>query len=148
MSFLKDFKAFAAKGNVIDLAIGVVIGGAFGKIVSALVDDIIMPFVALLTGGINFSNKFMVLKAGAEAGPYATLEAAKTAGATVFAYGHFLQSVVDFLIIAISIFVVLRYLFHYLKKQEVKEAPAPPPMSTTDTLLTEIRDELKRQERP
>jgi len=145
MSFLKDFKAFAAKGNVIDLAIGVVIGAAFGKIVTALVDDIIMPFVSLLTGGINFTDKFVVLKEGAKAGPYATLDAAKGAGASVFAYGHFLQSVVDFLIIALSIFVVLRYLFHYLKKQEVKEA-TPPPMSTTDTLLTEIRDSLKEKQ--
>lgn len=146
MSFLKDFKAFAAKGNIIDLAIGVVIGGAFGKIVSALVDDIIMPFVSLLTGGVNFTDKFVVLKEGTvAAAPYPTLEAAKAAGASVFAYGHFFQSVVDFLIIAISIFVVMRYLFSYLKKQEVKEAPAPPPMSTTDALLTEIRDSLKEK---
>lgn len=144
MAFLKEFKAFAAKGNVIDLAIGVVIGAAFGKIVTALVDDIIMPFIAVLTGGINFSDKFVVLKAGTEAGPYATLDAAKKAGAAVFAYGHFIQSVVDFLIIAVSIFVVLRYLFHYLKKQEAK-AVTPPPMSTTDTLLTEIRDTLKEK---
>lgn len=144
MSFIKEFKAFAAKGNVIDLAIGVVIGAAFGKIVTALVDDIIMPVVSILTGGMNFSDKFVVMKEGAMAGPYPTLDAAKKAGAAVFAYGHFIQSVVDFLIIALSIFVVLRYLFHYLKKQEVKET-TPPPMSTTDTLLTEIRDSLKEK---
>lgn len=147
MAFLKDFKAFAAKGNVIDLAIGVVIGAAFGKIVTALVADIIMPFVSMLTGGINFTDKFYVLKQGTEApGPYPTLEAAQAAGANVLAYGHFFQSVVDFLIIAMSIFVVLRYLFHYLKKKEVEEAPPPPPMSTTDALLTEIRDSLKEKE--
>jgi large conductance mechanosensitive channel len=106
---LDEFKKFAMRGNVVDLAVGVVIGVAFGAVVKSLVDDIIMPPIGLVTGGIDFSNKFVVLKDGvAAAGPYASLAAAKAAGATTLNYGTFINSVVSFLIIGFSIFMVVR----------------------------------------
>ena len=143
MSLLKDFKAFAMKGNVRDLAVAVVIGGAFGAIVKALVADIIMPVVGMLTGGGKFSEKFIVLKAGKEGDVYETLAQAKEAGANVLSYGNFIQAIVDFLIIAFSIFIVIRILEKTKKKEEEKPA-APPEPSSTDKLLMEIRDSLKK----
>jgi len=143
MSLLKDFKAFAMKGNVMDLAVAVVIGGAFGAIVKALVADIIMPLVGMLTGGGKFSEKFIVLKAGKEGDVYETLAQAKEAGANVLSYGNFIQAIVDFLIIAFSIFIVIRILEKTKKKEEEKPA-APPEPSSTDKLLMEIRDSLKK----
>ncbi len=143
MGFFQDFKAFAMKGNVIDLAVGVVIGGAFGKIVSAMVDDIIMPFIGVLTGGQTFADKFIVLKPANEGDVYASLDIAKKAGANIFAYGHFIQTVVDFLIIALCIFVAVRAITRLQKhKEEAPAAPAEP--SSTDKLLMEIRDSLKK----
>ncbi len=118
-----EFKEFAIKGNVVDLAIGVIIGGAFGKIVASLVNDVIMPLIGLLLGGINFTNlEFKV-------------------GTAVVKYGAFIQSVVDFLIIAFSIFVFVRSINRTKKKEE---APAEPAPSREELLLTEIRDLLKR----
>ena len=145
MGFVSDFKAFALKGNVMDLAVGVIIGAAFGKIVTALVDDVLMPLISMVTGGTNFNDVFYVLKPGKDGlTDYASLEAAKAAGANVFAYGHFLQSIVDFLIVAICIFMVIRVMGKMMrKKAEAPAAPAAP--SSTDTLLMEIRDELKRR---
>lgn len=145
MGFVSDFKAFALKGNVMDLAVGVIIGAAFGKIVTALVDDVLMPLISMVTGGTNFNDVFYVLKAGKDgATEYASLEAAKAAGANVFAYGHFIQSIVDFLIVAICIFMVIRAMGKLMrKKEEAPAAPAGP--SSTDILLMEIRDELKRK---
>ena len=130
-----EFKNFAFKGNAFDLAIGVILGGAFGKIVSSMVDDLIMPIVGLATGGIDFSNKFIQL-AGA---PGATdLEAAKKAGAT-FAYGNFITIVIGFLILAF----ILMQLVKISNAMKKAEPPAPPPAaSTTDVLLKEIRDAL------
>lgn len=143
MALWSDFKKFAMKGNVVDLAVAVVIGGAFGAIVKALVADIIMPLVALLGNGDKISARFIVLKPGKEGEIYQSLEQAKEAGANIFAYGHFLQTVVDFFIIAFSIFVVIR-MFEKMKKKE-EEKPAPPPEpSSTDKLLMEIRDSLKK----
>ncbi|MCB0696865.1 MAG: large conductance mechanosensitive channel protein MscL [Chitinophagaceae bacterium] len=143
MSLLKDFKAFAMKGNVLDLAVAVVIGGAFGKIVSALVNDIIMPLVGVLTGGGKFNDKFIVLKAGKDGDVYDTLAQAKEAGANVLSYGNFIQAVVDFLIIAFCIFIMIRMIDKTKKKEEAKPA-APPEPSSTDKLLMEIRDALKK----
>lgn len=143
MSLWKEFKAFAMKGNVLDLAVAVIIGGAFGKIVSALVDDIIMPLVGMLTGGGKFTDNFAVLKQGSKPGPYETLAQAKAAGANVLAYGNFLQTVVDFLIIAFSIFIALRFYNKLKDKDEAEKAPPPGP-TTTEKLLMEIRDELKK----
>lgn len=143
MSFISDFKAFALKGNVVDLAVGVVIGAAFGKIVTAVVDDVIMPLIATVTGGVKFTDKFAVLGAGKDGGTsFKTLEEAKTAGANVLAYGHLIQSIVDFLIVALFIFIAVKQIAKLYKKEE---APAPAPeISSTDKLLIEIRDSLKK----
>jgi large conductance mechanosensitive channel len=131
----EDFKKFALKGNVIDLAVGVIIGGAFGKIVTSLVNDVIMPLLGLITGGINLTQaKWVIREAVEEVQPELSLN-----------YGQFLQNVLDFFIIAASIFMVVR-LFQKLKKKEKEEeeAPAPPPApSKEEVLLTEIRDLLK-----
>ena len=139
-SFIQEFKQFAMKGNVMDMAVGVIIGGAFGKIVSSLVDDVIMPLVGKATGGIDFTNLFINL--GSE--HYDTLAAAKEAGAAVFAYGSFIQNVVDFLIIAFCIFLMIKGINKLSKKKE--EAPAAPPApSKEEVLLGEIRDILKEK---
>lgn len=149
MSFLKDFKAFAMKGSVIDLAVGVIIGGAFGKIVTAMVDDVIMPLVAMFTGkGQLFADKFLELPLSAGGNKYPSLAEAKKAGVNVFAYGHFIQTVVDFLIIAFFIFLVIRLMAKMQHKEEAAAVaappPPPPPPSSTEVLLTEIRDLLKK----
>lgn len=139
--FLTDFKEFALKGNVIDMAVGVIIGGAFGKIVSSLVNDIIMPVISLSTGSVNFADM------KAELSP-AELDAAGEVikEAVTFNYGMFIQNIVDFLIIALSIFFALRFMMKFKKKEE--EAPAAPAEpSNEEKLLTEIRDLLKNQEK-
>ncbi|MBX5437963.1 MAG: large-conductance mechanosensitive channel protein MscL [Thermoflavifilum sp.] len=139
MSFWKDFKEFAMKGNVIDLAIAVVIGGAFGKIVGSLVNDVLMPLLGLLTGGINFSDKKIVLQ---EAQVDATGKILKPAN--TLNYGAFIQSVIDFLIIAFCIFLAIRALQRFTRKQTRQQAPPPPPApSNEEKLLAEIRDLLK-----
>ena len=131
-----EFKNFAFKGNAFDLAIGVIMGGAFGKIVGSMVDDLIMPIVGLATGGVDFSNKFVQLAGGAPKD--ASLAAAKEAGAT-FAYGNFITIVIGFLILAF----ILMQLVKISNKMKRAEPPAPPPAaSTTDVLLAEIRDAL------
>lgn len=130
---LQEFKAFALKGNVVDLAIGVIIGGAFGKIVESMVADIFMPIIGFLTGGLNFTNYFIQL-----AGPQAaTYDAAKAAGATV-GYGQFLTLAVNFMIVAFILFLIIKGM-NKLKK-EAEAAPAAP--SQTEVLLAEIRDAL------
>ncbi len=138
--FLTDFKEFALKGNIVDMAVGVIIGGAFGKIVTSLVNDIIMPVVSLATGGMNFSDKSVMLSP-AEIDP-ATKEVIKEA--VTFNYGMFIQNIVDFLIIAICIFVAIRMAMK-LKKKEEEPTPEPAPEPTKEeVLLTEIRDLLKQ----
>jgi large conductance mechanosensitive channel len=128
---------------VVDLAVGVVIGAAFGKIVTAMVDDIIMPLISLVTGGKKFDDNFYVLHAGADGNSaFKTLEEAKKAGASVFAYGHFIQSIVDFLIIALCIFIAVRAIAKMHRKQEPVPVVEVGP-SSTDKLLTEIRDSLR-----
>ncbi len=145
MSFMKDFKSFALKGSVIDLAVGVIIGGAFGKIVTAMVEDVIMPAVGVVTGkGQMFVDKFIVLKPAKEGDVYTSLDQAKKAGANIFAYGHFMQTIVDFFIIAFFIFLVIQAMSRMRRKEEAA-TPAPAP-SSTDTLLAEIRDLLKKQQ--
>lgn len=140
MGFMTEFKSFAIKGNVIDLAVGVVIGAAFGKIVSSLVDDVLMPIISLATGKIDFSNLFFVLY-NPEGAPahYATLKAAKDAGATAIGYGLFINAVVQFAIVAFAIFIVVKQL-NRLKREEAAVPAAPP---REEVLLTEIRDLLK-----
>jgi len=138
MSFISEFKEFAMKGNVMDMAIGVIIGGAFGKIVSSLVDDVLMPLVGKLTGGVNFADLFVTLGDG----EFKSL--AKEAGAAVLAYGQFIQNIVDFLIVAFCIFLMLKAINKLNRKKEEIPAPAEEPApSKEEVLLTEIRDLLK-----
>ena len=139
MSFIEDFKAFALKGNVMDMAVGVIIGGAFGKIVSSLVNDVLMPLVSKLTGGVDFTNLFVNLGDG----EFKTLKEAQDAGAAVLAYGQFIQNIVDFLIIALCIFFMVKGIAAMNRKKEEAPAPAPEP-SAEEKLLTEIRDLLKK----
>lgn len=147
MSFMKDFKAFAMKGSVLDLAVGVIIGGAFGKIVTSMVEDIIMPLVGTVSKtGELFANKYIVLSGDVNV-DHKSLEEARKAGANVFAYGHFLQSVVDFFIIAFCIFVAIRFIGKLHRKEEEVKAIEPLGPSSTDKLLTEIRDLLKEQQK-
>ena len=139
MGFIKEFKEFALKGNVMDMAVGVIIGGAFGKIVSSLVDDVIMPLIGKLTGGVSFTDLFINLGDG----DFKTLAAAKEAGAAVLAYGQFLQNILDFLIIAFCIFLMIKGI-NKLKKEKPEE-PAAPAGPTQEELLAEIRDLLKKK---
>jgi len=139
---LKEFKEFAMRGNVLDMAVGIVIGAAFGTIVNSLVTDVIMPPVGLALGGVDFTNMFVTLRDGAKAaGPYASLAAAKDAGAVTLNYGLFVNSIVSFLIVAFAIFMVVKGA-NSLKRQQA-EAPAPPAPTKDQLLLTEIRDLLK-----
>ena len=138
---LKEFKDFALKGNVLDLAIGVVIGAVFGKIVDSLVKDIIMPPIGLMMGGVDFANMFAVLKPGTTAGPYATVEIAQKAGAVTWNYGLFINSILTFIIVALAIFMLVKA-YNAAKKAE---PPAPPAAPAEDVLLLrEIRDSLKK----
>jgi len=138
---LKEFKDFIMRGNVVDMAIGIVVGAAFGAVVKSFVNNILMPPIGLLLGGRDFSDLFVVLKAGTTPGPYATIEAAKKAGATIWPWGVFINDVVMFLIIAFAIFLVVKAINNMKKKEE--EAPAAPPEpSAEEKLLGEIRDLL------
>ena len=141
MGFIKEFKEFASKGNVMDMAVGVIIGGAFGKIVTSLVGDVIMPLVSLATGGVDFTNKYCVLGDIPEgvANNYAAL---KEAGVSMFAWGAFIQNIIDFLIIALCIFLMIKGMNKLTKKKEEEPAPEPEP-TAEEKLLGEIRDLLK-----
>lgn len=137
---LKEFREFAMRGSVIDLAVGVVIGGAFGLIVTSLVNDVIMPPVGLLTGGVDFSNLFVTLRDGAKAaGPYASLAQAKDAGAVTVNLGIFINTLIQFVIVAFAIFILIRA----VNRMKREEAPPPAPPTPSETLLGEIRDLLK-----
>ena len=140
MIFLQEFKAFALKGNVMDMAVGGIIGGAFGKIVSSLVNDVIMPPIGLLVGGVDFTDlKLTLKKAVIEAG-------AEVAPAVTWNYGAFIQQVVDFTILAFCVFMMVKIMNKLLRKEEKKPAPAAPPApSKEEILLTEIRDLLKEK---
>lgn len=121
---LKEFKAFAMRGNVIDMAVGIIIGGAFGTIVKSLVSDVIMPPIGMLLGGVDFSDLFILLKEGTSPGPYATLALAQKAGAVVISYGVFINAVISFLIIAFAVFMLVRSIN---RLQREKEAPPAEP---------------------
>jgi large conductance mechanosensitive channel len=122
---LKEFKEFAMRGNVVDMAVGIIIGAAFGTIVKSLVDDVIMPPIGLLLGNVDFSNLFITLKQGAVAGPYATLELAKKAGAVTLAYGVFFNTIVSFVIVAFSVFLLVVKGMNKLKRQQEVPVAAP-----------------------
>ncbi|WKJ88982.1 large-conductance mechanosensitive channel protein MscL [Methylomonas montana] len=138
MGMLQEFKEFAMKGNVVDMAVGVIIGGAFGKIVSSLVADVVMPPIGVILGGVDFSDLAVTIK-----------EASKNAAgvdvpAVVISYGKFIQTLIDFTIVAAAIFLIIKILYSFKKKAE--EAPAAPPApSNEEILLTEIRDLLKNK---
>ena len=136
MKFIDEFKAFALKGNVMDMAVGIIIGGAFGKIVSSIVNDVIMPPIGLLVGGVNFTDLKIIMK-----------EAVGDVPAVTINYGNFLQVTFDFLIIAFAIFMVIKFMNNLNRKKAAAEAVAPPPPPTPskeEQLLTEIRDLLKK----
>lgn len=140
MAIVQEFKEFAIKGNVMDLAIGVIIGGAFGKIVDSVVNDLIMPIIGRVTGGLDFSNFFLALK-DVPAGTPMTLDAVKKAGIPVFAYGNFVTISLYFVILAFIIFMMVKWI-NKLKREAPPAAPAAPPEEVT--LLREIRDSLKK----
>jgi large conductance mechanosensitive channel len=135
MGMLKEFKEFAMRGNVIDLAVAVVIGGAFGKIVTSFVNDILMPPLGLLLGNVDFKDLKLIMKEGSEG-----------VAAVTWNYGMFIQNIIDFLIIAFAIFMVVRTMMkmQQLKAKEPEPEPAPPEPTTEEKLLTEIRDLLKK----
>lgn len=132
MSMMKEFKEFAMKGNVVDMAVGIIIGGAFGKIISSLVQDVIMPPIGVLLGDVDFSNLSLVVK-----------EATDTAEAVIVKYGAFLNTIIEFIIIAFAIFMVIKGLNSMKRKEEAAPA-APPAPSKEEVLLGEIRDLLKK----
>ena len=143
MSLLKEFKEFVNRGNVMDLAVGVIIGGAFGKIVDSIVGDLIMPLVSRIVGKLDFSNLFVVL--GDNPNNLATLADLKKAGIAVFAYGSFLTIVVNFIILAFIIFMMVKQMNKLRKAEEAAPAPeAPAPTPEDIVLLREIRDSLKK----
>lgn len=152
-NLLKEFKDFAMKGNVMDMAVGIIIGGAFGKIVTSLVNDIIMPLIGNLVGGVNFTDLFFVLSTKEAGQEFKTLKEATDAGAAVLPYGNFLQTTFDFLIVAFSIFLFIKLINTAKEKLEkankaaeeaaAAAAPAPAP-DPQIVLLTEIRDLLKK----
>lgn len=144
MGMIQEFKEFAIKGNVVDLAVGVIIGGAFGKIVDSVVGDLIMPLVGAVIGKLDFSNLYVVL-GNVPAGTENTLAAIKKAGVPIFAYGSFITVAVNFAILAFIIFLMVKQI-NRLKKEAPAEAPAPAPAVTPEdiVLLREIRDSLKK----
>ncbi len=138
MSFINEFKAFAMRGNVVDMAVGIIIGGAFGKIITSLVNDVIMPPIGVMVGGVDFAELKLQLKE-------ASVDVAGNAVAAVtINYGQFIQTTIDFLIVAFAIFMVVK-LMNALKKKEAEKLVAPPSPSKEEALLTEIRDILKQK---
>jgi large conductance mechanosensitive channel protein len=141
MKLISEFKAFAMRGNVVDMAVGIIIGGAFGKIVSSVVADVIMPPIGLLLGGVKFTDLKIILK-----DPVMDAAGAIQKQAVAINYGNFIQTTVDFLIIAFAIFMMIKAMNSLKKKEEVPvEAPAPPEPTKEELLLTEIRDILKNK---
>ena len=138
---LKEFREFAIRGNVVDMAVGIIIGAAFGKIVESLVKDVIMPPIGLLLGKVDFANLFVVLKAGAQAGPYLSVEAAQKAGAVTFNYGMFINAVIAFVIVAFAVFLLIRGINRLKREEQAKPSAAAP---EEIVLLREIRDALKK----
>lgn len=138
---LKDFREFAIKGNVVDLAVGLIIGAAFGRIVSSLVDDVIMPPIGLLLGQVDFSDLFINLSRS----DFASLTAARAAGAPVIAYGSFINTVINFVIIAFAVFLLVKQVNRLRRYARLEEPAAPAPPPRQEVLLAEIRDILKEK---
>lgn len=142
MAMMEEFKKFAMRGNVVDMAVGIIIGGAFGTIVKSLVDDVIMPPIGLLLGGVDFTDLFITLKEGATAGPYASLAAAKEAGAVTLNAGVFVNSVISFTIVAFAVFMLIKGMNSLQRKEE--EAPAEPTEKECPHCFTSIPIKAKR----
>lgn len=138
-----EFKEFAMKGNVVDMAVGIIIGAAFGTIVTSFVNDVIMPPIGILLGNVDFTNLFYVIKEGATPGPYETVAMAAEAGAVTINWGKFINTVISFLIVALAVFFVIKNINNMRKKEEEAEETPPGP-SNEEVLLTEIRDLLKK----
>jgi large conductance mechanosensitive channel len=137
----REFREFAMRGNVVDLAVGIIIGAAFTTIVNSLVNDLIMPPVGLLIGGVDFSGFFVTLKGGS----YPTIEAAKAAGAVTMNYGLFINAVIRFVIVAFAIFILVKQINRLNREEPAAEPPPPPEPSREEVLLAEIRDLLKER---
>ena len=140
MGMISEFKKFALRGNVMDMAVGIIIGAAFGKIVTSLVNDIIMPPIGLLMGNVDFSNLFVNLDMSQS---FASVAEAEAAGAPIIKYGLFINTLLDFVIVAFAIFLVIRAINRFQRKKEAAPPPAPPPPAPEVLLLTEIRDLLR-----
>ncbi|GMV38243.1 MAG: large-conductance mechanosensitive channel [Fimbriimonadales bacterium] len=138
---LKEFREFALKGSMLDLAIGLILGTAFGAVVASLVKDVLMPPIGVLLGGVDFSNMFVVLKEGSPEGPYPSLDAASKAGAATLNYGVFVNVVINFVIVSFAVFLLVKSFNKVRRQQPEAEAAAEPPAEVA--LLTEIRDILK-----
>ncbi len=150
MSVIKEFKEFAVKGNMVDMAVGIIIGAAFGTVVKSLVDDVLMPVVSSLFGAPDFSNLFVVLKnpPSLEGVNMTSLEAVREAGGVALAYGSFINALISFLIVAWALFLIVRSMNNLnrrLEKEKLEEPPAAPKGPTSEELLVEIRDLLKQQ---
>jgi large conductance mechanosensitive channel len=140
---LQEFKQFAMRGNVVDMAVGIIIGAAFGKIVESLVKDLIMPPIGMLLGKVDFANLFVVMREGATPGPYLSVDAAQKAGAVTFNYGVFINTCISFIIVAFAVFVLIRAI-NKMKQKEAEAPAAPAPTPEDVLLLREIRDALKK----
>jgi large conductance mechanosensitive channel len=145
MSMFKEFKEFAMRGNVVEMAVGVIIGAAFTSIVDSIVKDMINPVIGLLIGGIDFSNMFITLKAAAEGAVYTTLKSAQDAGAVTINYGMFVNATIKFLIVAFVVFMLVKSLNKLLKPNQSSAPAAPPPPTRQEALLQEIRDALVKK---
>ncbi len=140
---LKEFKEFAMKGNVVDMAIGIIIGAAFGTIIKSLVSDVLMPPIGLMLGDVDFSNLFVVLKEGTTPGPYETVALAAEAGAVTMNWGVLINNIISFIIVAIAVFFVIKWI-NNMRKEEEAAPETPPEPSNEEKLLTEIRDLLRK----
>ena len=140
---LQEFKQFAMRGNVVDMAVGIIIGAAFGKIVESLVKDLIMPPIGMLLGKVDFANLFVVLREGSNPGPYLSVDAAQKAGAVTFNYGVFINTCISFIIVAFAVFMLIRAI-NRLKQKEAEAPAAPAPTPEDVLLLRETRDSLKK----
>ncbi len=140
---LKEFKEFAMKGNVVDMAVGIIIGAAFGTIIKSLVSDVLMPPIGLMLGDVDFSNLFVVLKEGTTPGPYETVALAAEAGAVTMNWGVLINNVISFIIVAIAVFFVIKWI-NNMRKEDEAAPETPPEPSNEEKLLTEIRDLLRK----
>lgn len=141
---LKEFREFAMRGNVVDMAVGIIIGAAFGTIVQSLVNDVIMPPIGLALGDVDFSNLFVVLREGTPQGPYPALSDAAKAGAVTVNYGKFLNTIISFLIVVFAVFILVKNI-NKLRQEKETTPPPPPGPSSEEKLLTEIRDILRNK---